>query len=344
MYVPPFPNQGQWSGSTGGGFQQLDQIPGLMPSAAALYMQGLQQFPGETMAWANPLQEQGYGTALQGASAAIPQALQNQALAASLQGGFNAALEGANRWAGNPQYVQQIGASFDPLNPYLINQVRAANYELGREYAQNVMPRIDLAAVGAGQSGGSRHGVAQGIASQGLMDAMGRTTADMMSGGYEAGLNRYLQDRANTLNAMQGYGQLASSGWQMAPSMYNMMSGANMAVPQSLGYLGQTQQQIGGNYQNLMNAYLQDAQRRWNESQNAPWQALQNYAGIVYGAPVSGAGTQTSTGSTGGNWLTGAAGGALAGAGLYDWWNNNQVSPVAPPWGQRQSDWFQYMG
>ena len=53
---------------------------------------------------------------------------------------------------------------------------------------------------------------------------------------------------------------------------------------------------------------------RWNFAQQAPGQALSQYANLIYGLP-SGYGTQMTT-APGGSRMAGAAGGALSGAAL----------------------------
>lgn len=336
MYIPP--SQGQWTPTTAG-LSQVGQIPGVLPSAAALYMRGLQQYPGGTSAWFNPLQEQGYGTSLQAASAAIPQSLQNQALAASLQGGYNEAVQGAMRYAANPSDLSGVGASFNPLNPYLMSQIQQANQETARNYAQEIYPRIDLRAVGAGQSGGSRHQIRQGLADQAFIDATSRNTANMLSQGYSEGLGRYVQDRANTLGAMGQYGQLAAGLWGQAPQMYGMMRQANLGVPESLGYLGGLQTRIGAGYQDMSTAALRESERRWNEAQNLPWTNLQRYSSMVYGAPSATSSTSTSS-QPGPSPVSGALGGASLGAGIYDWWRNQNASPTPPSGGGTASNPF----
>ena len=73
--------------------------------------------------------------------------------------------------------INQTGASFDPYNnPALMDSIRAGNQELVRSFNQGVMPQMNQGfnAAGPGAYGGTRAGVAEGIARQGLTDAISR--------------------------------------------------------------------------------------------------------------------------------------------------------------------------
>lgn len=128
--------------------------------------------------------------------------------------------------------VNQTGASFNPWNPMLGQMAGAANAQLGKDFRQNTMPQLnkDLVGAGPGAYGGTRAGVAQGMREQSLADAMQRQTTGIFGSGYEAGLGRYVSDRANTLstvnNAMQTGGNLG------------------MAAAQQYGNLGQMRGQL----------------------------------------------------------------------------------------------------
>ena len=66
-------------------------------------------------------------------------------------------------------------ANTDTLDPV----VAAALRRMGESYGEQVMPSIRSGAIAAGQYGGSRQGVAEGLASKGLAYSMGDTAANM---------------------------------------------------------------------------------------------------------------------------------------------------------------------
>lgn len=112
------------------------------------------------------------------------------------------------------------------------------------------------------------------------------------------------------VNAMGDlYGNIAQNQFRagsLVPS-YSGLEYGNMDRLMGVGnqIQGQAQDLIGGNMQ------------RWGFNQQAPWDALNNYASVIHGLP-GGYGTQTSTQPTGSK-LGGAVGGAMAGAPLGPW-------------------------
>lgn len=303
--------------------------------------------------------------------------------------------------------INTTGASFNPMNPYLQGHIAQANQQLGRDFNQQVMPQMDSAATasGVGGYGGARAGVAQGIREQGLADAMQRQTTDMMNQGYESGLNRYVQDRGQTVSAtldamrtggslgMQGaqtlgnLGQMQGALQQNAASGYgtnaaNMASNRLNAAQTSAGLSGQQQNaqlgaasQIGGlgqyglgqqnnmyqagmtglpnlqshaynagmapgnvqqNLGNAMQGYGQQQQAQnqnvsnwynsqFNAAQQYPQQQFGQYANTVN--PYLQAGGQQPGAPVQGNPFTAGIGGAMAGYGAYNSWQNSQSSP-----------------
>ena len=313
---PQIPTQGQWTGQT---MQAPTGSPvGVLPQASMLYQTGgPQPYPFFTQSYFTPLQEQGYATTLQGLQHGVGQALQNQALGQSLQQGFNQYLGQAGQQA-SPGFINTIGGSFDPWrNPALDDAVQRANQALVRDYQQVTRPGITGDAIGAGQMGSSRHGVREALAEDALQRNLANQSAQMYNTGYESGMNRYVQDRSNTLNSWLGANRNALSGWQTAPGIASMAMGANLGASNALQNLGAGQAQVGGYYQGLMNQYMGQQRDLWNQYQNRPFDNLNWYANMVYGAP---GGTNSTTQNTAGDtpMLPNLLGGAALGYGLWN--------------------------
>ncbi len=105
------------------------------------------------------------------------------------------------------------------LNPYVGSMIESAQQDLTQDFLRNVMPAISDNAQSVGGYGGSRQGVAQGIASEGLLEGLGDISTRLLSNAYGQGLQ---QQRA---------------AWNMAPQMLQMG-----LMPSQL------QQDIGGLY------------------------------------------------------------------------------------------------
>jgi len=119
---------------------------------------------------------------------------------------------------------QALQSNLNPQeNPYLQRAMQSAIRPLTQNYQENVLSGITDQAVQSGQSGSSRHGIAEGIAGRGYMAQIGDITSQMAYGDYGAGMDRMGRaiDQAGgvaNLGMMPSsiYGQIGSQT-QMAP-------------------------------------------------------------------------------------------------------------------------------
>jgi hypothetical protein len=179
-------------------------------------------------------------------------------------------------------------------NPYLQSYTNAAIRPMVQQFSESVLPNIRGEAMASGGFGGSRQGVAEGLASERFGRAIGDTTSGIYNNAYNQGMNQF--SRAID----QAPGTLAAGS---LPSMMMMQS---------------------GELQDQRNQATIDADiNRWNFEQQLPENKLRDYLSMVQG---NYGGTTTGTSETGGSsQAVGAVGGALAGAKLG--------SSVSPGWG-----------
>ena len=171
-------------------------------------------------------------------------------------------------------------------NPYLAKTVNTAMQQIQNKYTDpnGVLANIRSGAESAGQYGGSRQGVAEGIAAREYSQALGNTAAQMYSDAYNKGQDTFARTLATAPQVMQSY-----------------------ALPaQLLSAVGAQREGLAQSMEDY-NA----AQRDWDL--NSRWLPLERYANIVYGGGGS-QGTSTSTsGAPPRNPLLGATGGGMAG-------------------------------
>jgi hypothetical protein len=260
--------------SGGGGtstVQKSDPWAGVQPALTDLYgktqgalgsQQGL--FPGQTFAALTPLQQQG---------------LQGQLNYA--QGGFT---QGAN------QYQQGLQGMLDAPNNIATNPAVLAQFDANRNQVtdwltRDALPGIGTGAVNAGQYGGSRQGIAEGLAMGEGAKALANANASTMNNAYE--------------NAMRN--QIAAA--------------TQMPTALQLGFTpSQMQQQVGGVYQGMDQQRINEAMQRYSYPEQSLWDALARASSIYSGTAGIG-GTQTTTGP-GSSPVAGAIGGAMAGAAI----------------------------
>lgn len=166
-------------------------------------------------------------------------------------------------------------------NPALQGYMQAATQPLQQQLLEQILPSIGGGAIQAGGYGGSRQGIAEGQA-----------------------IGRYLQEAGNITGRMAGeaYGQERQLQ-QAAPQLLAQGMQMGLLAPELMGQVGQQQQAAQQGI--LQEAFTLDQLRR-----TQPWEALQQYQGLVN--PIAGmGGTAVSTPEA--NPLGGAAGGAMIG-------------------------------
>jgi len=172
-------------------------------------------------------------------------------------------------------------------NPHLQGAIDAATRGITRNYTDpnGVLANIRSGSINNGQYGGTRQGLAEGVAAGRYATEIGDVASTMASDAYNKGQDTF----ARTLG--------------LAPAA--MQAGAMPA--QYLSAIGAQNEQFG----QQQNDYAA-AGRSWDL--NKPVMAIQNYANLING--MSAPGTKATNGTTGGgagDMLGGALGGAAAG-------------------------------
>ena len=140
--------------------------------------------------------------------------------------------------AGTEALMAQLGGT---SGPSLEAMLQSASRPVMRQYEEQVLPGIRQQAQASGGLGGSRQGVAEGIAARGATDAM--------------------SDMAVNIQNQQAGRQLQALG--MVPSMMSAEQQQGLFSPQLLAQIGAQRQQ--------------QEQREIDD----PWRQLQAYQGIV---------------------------------------------------------------
>lgn len=245
---------------------QQPHLIDIMNQARSLYQgEGPQYFPGQTLA---------------GESRYTPQAREQLA---------NYAFGPGQQLSQETLAAQQfaLGDILSPsTNPYLAEAGAATVAPLYENLTRQVLPRIGTNAVLAGGQGGSRQGIAEGLAIQGTQAEAGRSLANLYNTAYGQSLDTF--NRALALS----------------PQTYAL--GQQPAL--TLDAVGQAQQQ-------RQQQEINDALQRYYFNEYAPWNELVQYQQLVQGN-FGGTATGTTTAPGGGSSLGGALGGGLLGYGL----------------------------
>jgi hypothetical protein len=185
-----------------------------------------------------------------------------------------------------------------PDNQYLDQVASSLTNNLTRNTNENVMPGLRSSAAVSGQYGGSRQGIAEGLAASRLNQDIALPVSQMYAGALESAKNRmqgtsqYLNDSAQSTafgNANLGLQNNSQLMQKNQGNLSNRMQ--SMPIAQGgFGLLTGVNDLQGQNYNNFNTAMMQP--------QNLDWQNLNNYANLMYqGAGLGGTskGTQTSS-------------------------------------------------
>lgn len=137
---------------------------------------------------------------------------QEGVLSATAPGGVASSLAGTGAGA---QGFLTSGAALSPdSNPALQQTIDAATKPIQQNLTESTLPAIRSGATGSGQFGGSRQGIAEGLASGRASQAIGATSAGIANQGYQSGLDAMTKGLALLPQSLQAqlFPSLATSG------------------------------------------------------------------------------------------------------------------------------------
>lgn len=257
------------------------------------------------------------------------------------------AMTAGDYFSGGPQ-AQSLNfltqrAPFAETNPYLQSFMRASAQPLIQQFTEQALPAIGNEFSMAGMTGGSRQGIAQGIAARGLADAISRSNLSLASQGYSQGLDAMMGGlglgQGSYEDAMKrrlGAAALGAQDYESA--LGRQMSGADIGGRQQLGRVSselsmlsgaenagrlgllpaQIIESLGGQRQAQTQRGIDDSMARWNYAQQLPIEQLSRYASLIGAIPMNSYGNQTTKAP--GSLLGTVAGGLGSIGGIMDAW------------------------
>lgn len=310
--------------------------PGILEEAARLYGQGGQQYyPGQGVAGINDMQTAGIQGAIDAGNQAASYVPGMMDAASGAMGGLQAFAQGGGAQVGS-QYTDMMSANdFNNIqgnfevNPFVEGQADAFGQQAQRTLQQNILPSTVSNALGAGQMGSSRHGIAQGLATANLGQTLQEQLANLNTTAWQNAAQNQLTSRGQTLSALgtdRARGTNAAianaanetSAWGMLPGMVDAYGNA-ASTAANIGQIAPAAQMAGGAiYQQNAQDQINAERDRWNFYQAEPWNNLDRYASIVTGAPNYGSGATASYTNPYAAGMLGAGTGLNAGSMLGD--------------------------
>lgn len=258
-----------------------------------------QPYGGSTVAGFSPEQQQAFSMAQQNVGSYMP----------ALTAATGAAAQGAYY---NPQMVSAPsfleGNIQQYMNPYISEVEQRATSNAERALQQQ-MNQISGQAIQARAFGGSRQGIAEGVAAAEGARGIGDLSAQLRAQGFQQAAALQQADQARQMQASLANQQAGLTG-----------AGLSLQGAGALGSLAQQQQRmgltdagaieaIGQQQQAQSQRALDDAYRRFVEQRDFPLQQLNLRLAAVGATPYGQTQTQTTTGGAqGSNLLTGIGG------------------------------------
>lgn len=281
----------------------------LYAGVQSAYGNALPYYPNVTYAPFNPLQIGGQYATLDYAQNRFQPGVGT--LQTGLQRNINQQLNPAatNPWAGHFQTMFNAPSQI-ANNPYLNQMMQNNARNVTDNLLRNALPSIRSNAAMAGQYGGSRQGIAEGLAIGEAAKGLADSSAKLQSNAWNTG--------------MQQRGQ---AGQLMANTFGNQLTGsldAMRMMPNALqlGFMGpQYAMDIGNLQQGQYQRSIDEQMARYYYPERRTWEMLSDMSGIYSGAsPYA---SQTTT--TPGNPLGSALGGMAIGNSLWNNWNSNNT-------------------
>lgn len=219
--------------------------------------------------------------------------------------------------------MQDLMKAGDPsTNPYFQSAMASAMRPVTEQFQEQVLPSIRRGAVGAGQAGGSRQGIAEGIAARGYTDTMGDIAANMGNQAYGQGLQA-LQAAGGIGQGLLGMGlNAAGTASGLGQGIYDSgltAAGRGAALApqvQGMNFVpGQVAEGIGQQRTADQQSQVDADMARWNYNQQLPYSMMSDYLTMLQGAP-GGTTASTMASPQTGSLLGRIGGGALAGYGM----------------------------
>lgn len=298
--------------------EQRALIEPVIPIARNYLANPPRMFPGTGIAGFNPMQMQAQQMTMDAANNMLPTLNRIPQQYNQLMGQIPGQQQATQTQFNKSLAAMQPGLNFltsgrvlhPGSNPALRGAIDAATRPAIQSFREQVLPGITQESLGAGGFGGTRQGIAEGLASRGLQQTVADTGASMSNTNYQAGLQAMVgglgaanQQQANITDQ----GRLGLAAQQL---MGHMMGNAGNIMSQTL-LPAQLTESVGKQNQAMQQAQLSEQVQKFISEQMIPFSVAQDVASMAFGMP---GGSTKSTSDQPGNPMMGMqmAGGLMS--------------------------------
>ena len=221
--------------------------------------------------------------------------------------GASSLIQGLGPASGAQNFLLDPNTLLPGTNPFTAARAGAAIRPVGQALTQQALPAIRNSAIQSGQFGGSRQGIAEGLALQEFERTAGDISSNIFNQAFQSQIDAMTRALGTTQDAAAaGSGQLLEVGQRAlfaVPSLANLMFQP-----------GTLTEAIGAQRRDLSQTLLSEQQQRFAAEQLIPIQSAQLVANLAFGIPGGTTTSSSSVDSGGGGGLSGALSGGLSGA------------------------------
>ena len=248
-------------------------------------------FEGQRLAEFDPLQQESFDTAAgiarEGVPGQIGTATQRVEDAAAFRPGYT-----ANQFFSGDFTAPGVAERYQ--NPFIENVIDVQQSRARRQFEEDVAPALAARATQAGAFGGSREGIASGLARARLEDRLGDLESTQRAQAFRESGTLFERDRTAALRAqaLQEQAQQQQARLGIAGEELGLKAAPQLAAlgvqEQALGLRGaDVLRQIGEQRRSFEQQQLDVGLADFLSQRDFPRQQLAYYGGILHGAPVS---------------------------------------------------------
>jgi len=243
--------------------EQRALIEPVIPIAKNYLKNPPKQYKGSAIAGFDPLQKEAQQMTMSAADQMLP-------ITGQTGNNYLKGLAGYDQLRQQQQFLTSGDVLRADSNPYLQGAIEAASRPTIQQFQQQILPGIQNESINSGAYGGTRQGIASGIAGQAATQSLADIASKMSNENYQAGLGAMVQGQQNANQTLAGRSDL--------------LQNQSNILQQSL-LPAQLKESVGAQQQMMKQQLLSEKVQKFVNGQMIPFSVAQDVAQMAFGMP-----------------------------------------------------------
>jgi len=243
--------------------EQRALIEPVIPIAKNYLKNPPKQYKGSAIAGFDPLQKEAQQMTMSAADQMLP-------ITGQTGNNYLKGLAGYDQLRQQQQFLTSGDVLRVDSNPYLQGAIEAASRPTIQQFQQQILPGIQNESINSGAYGGTRQGIASGIAGQAATQSLADIASKMSNENYQAGLGAMVQGQQNANQTLAGRSDL--------------LQNQSNILQQSL-LPAQLKESVGAQQQMMKQQLLSEKVQKFVNGQMIPFSVAQDVAQMAFGMP-----------------------------------------------------------